>query len=323
MDRIPSAFVSYSWDSPEHRDWVTSLVNILRANGVEATLDIFETQTGTVNLNQMMIRNIKDNDFTIIIMTPNYAQKADEFQGGVGFETTLLMSCIQENPDKIVPILRSTDSKGAIPFYLNGFLYIDFSNDSNFEEKIKELLHRIYGIDLIEKTPLGRKPDLEPKRIRGAVQQSAGSFDDLIPNLMEPTDRDRNKFMRESYLQIKDGLLQLLEATKRKNANFDFECESLASKKSVFRIYINGQQKYAVKIWLGSGFGSREESINLSYGNHISESDNSMNEYISCEVTTDKALRLKMHMNMFGNRDAHTPEEVVREIWLNIRQWLS
>lgn len=80
----------------------------------------------------MMIRNIKDNDFTIIVMTPNYAMKANESQGGVGFETTLLSSCIQENPNKIIPVLRSTDRKGVIPFYLNGFYYIDFSNDANF-----------------------------------------------------------------------------------------------------------------------------------------------------------------------------------------------
>lgn len=323
MDKIPTAFISYSWDSQEHQDWVTGLVNFQRENGVEATLDVFETQTSTKNLNRMMIENIKNNDFAIIIMTPNYAQKADELQGGVGFETTMLISCIRENPNKIIPVLRSTDRKNAIPFYLKGIYYLDFSDDHSLPEKSKELLHRLYGIDLIEKAPLGNRPDLKPRSIGELIQPVAGKFDDLIPNLMLPTDRDKNQFMRESYVQIKGGLIQLLERTKQKNANFDFECENITNKKALLRAYVNGQQKYAVKIWLGSGFGSREETINLSYGNYVSESDNSMNEYISCEVTEDKILRLKMNMNMFGNRDVHTPEEVAREIWSNIRQWLD
>lgn len=323
MDRIPTAFISYSWDSQEHQDWVAGLANSLRKNGVEATLDVFETQTGTVNLNQMMIKNIKDNDFTIIIMTPNYAQKADEFQGGVGFETTLLSSCIQENPNKIIPVLRSKDRKSAIPFYLIGYYYIDFSDDANFDEKVKELLHKLRGVDLIEKAPLGSQPDLKPRSIGEIIAPKTDDFDDLIPNLIEPTDMDKNKFMKESFVQIRDGLLQILNRTKQQNVNFDFDCENLTSKKALLRAYVNGQQKYAVKIWLGNGFGAREETINLSYGNHVSESDNSMNEYISCEVAKDKSLLLKMNMNMFGNRDANTSEAVVREIWSNIVQWIK
>ncbi|MEN6460829.1 MAG: toll/interleukin-1 receptor domain-containing protein [Syntrophomonas sp.] len=323
MEKIPTAFISYSWDSQEHQVWVTSLVNILRENVVEATLDVFETQTGTVNLNQMMIRNIKDNDFTIIIMTPKYAQKADEFQGGVGFETSLLISCIQENPNKIIPVLRSKDRKSAIPFYLNGYHYIDFSDDANFDEKVRELLHRLHGVDLIEKAPLGSKPDLKPKSIGELIAPKTDDFDDLIPNLIEHTDMDKNRFMKESFVQIRDGLLQIMDRTKQQNTNFDFDFENLTSKKALLRGYVNGQQKYAVKLWLGSGFGSREETINLSYGNHVSESDNSMNEFISCEVAKDKSLLLKMNMNMFGNRAANTSYEIVREIWSEITHWLN
>ncbi|MHB1421331.1 MAG: toll/interleukin-1 receptor domain-containing protein, partial [Bacillota bacterium] len=125
MDKNSTAFISYSWDSEEHKDWVTSLVNLLRNNGVDATFDVFETQKGTVNLNAMMLKNIKDNDYTIIVLTQNYAKKADAFQGGVGFETNMLISYIQENLQKIIPIMRCKGDKAkAAPFYLSGVHYI-------------------------------------------------------------------------------------------------------------------------------------------------------------------------------------------------------
>ncbi|NHA32769.1 hypothetical protein AXF43_25260 [Bacillus paranthracis] len=58
-----SVFISYSWDSPEHQQWVMDLVDLLRENGVDASFDMLETQSQTVNLNAMMVSNVRDNDY--------------------------------------------------------------------------------------------------------------------------------------------------------------------------------------------------------------------------------------------------------------------
>jgi len=238
MDKNTTTFISYSWDSEEHKDWVTSLVNLLRNNGVDAIFDIFETQKGTVNLNAMMLKNIKDNDYTIIVLTQNYAEKADAFQGGVGFETNLLIPYIQENLQRIIPIMRCKGDKAkAIPFYLSGLYYIDFSEPHDFEEKFNELLHKIYGVDLVAKSLLGKRPDLKPKIIGGVTQMVEEGFDDLIPNFRKITDIDKNKFIKDSFVQIRDGFLQLLESTKERNSNFDFGYENVTSRKAIYRVY--------------------------------------------------------------------------------------
>ncbi len=324
MNKVPSAFVSYSWDSKEHQEWVLGLVNLLRENGVDATADAFETQKGTVNLYNMMIDKIRSTDFTVIVLTPEYAAKADEFQGGVGFETALLVPFIQENLQKIIPIMKYTGGKdNAIPFYLKGVHYIDFSNKSEFDEKFNELLHRIHRIDLIEKSPLGEKPNLIPKKIGTANKPAFNHFDGLIPDFREITDIDKNRFMRDSFIQIRDGLLNLLEQTKIKNSNFEYDFENVNSRKAICKIYINGRQQYGFKIWLGNGFYSKTDTINLAYGSHISDSDNSTNEIITCNAIKDKSLILEMTMNMYGNNEANTPEAILREIWTNIMQWLN
>jgi hypothetical protein len=302
MKKVPSAFVSYSWDSKEHQDWVLGLVNLLRKSGVDATADVFETQKGTVNLYNMMIDKIRSSDFTVIVLTPEYAAKADEFQGGVGFETTLLVPFIQENMQKIIPIMKwCTGGKdNAIPFYLKGVHYIDFSNEVEFDERFQALLHRIHKVDLIEKSPLGHKPNLIPKKIGISKKPIFNDFNELIPDFREITDIDKNRFMRDSFIQIRDGLLNLLEQAKKKNANFEYDFENVTSRKAICKIYINGRHQYGFKIWLGNGFYSKTDTIDLAYGRHISDSDNSMNEIITCNVTKDKSLILEMTMNMYG-----------------------
>lgn len=324
MEKDPTAFVSYSWDSREHKNWVLSLVSKLYENGVETSIDVFETQTGTVNLNNMMIKNIKDKDYTIIVLTEEYARKADNFQGGVGFETNMLIPFIMDNLQKIIPIVRTKGDKSkVIPFYLKGVHYIDFSDDGQFEEAFNELLYKIYKVDLIEKPKLGSRPELKPKKIESITSKSSLSIEDknLIPNFIGVTDIDKNKFMKESYSDILDGLHNLLEETKKSNGNFDFEYDNITSKKTIIKMYLNGTQKYAVKIWIGNGLGARQETINLSYGNFISESDNSMNEIITCEVEENK-LGLKMTMNLFGNREIKDSKSVTLEVWKNIVNYI-
>ncbi|MHB1421070.1 MAG: toll/interleukin-1 receptor domain-containing protein [Bacillota bacterium] len=323
MEKIPTAFISYSWDSTEHKEWVINLANLLRDNGIDATADVFETQKGTTNLYTMMVKNIKDNDYVIIVLTPNYADKANALQGGVGFETAMLIPLVQENLHKIIPIVRCNgNTSRAIPFYLKGVHYIDFSHPVNFGEKLDELLHKIYKVDLLEKSPLGKRPDLKPRKTVRTERVIMEGFDDLVPDFREVTDADKNKFMKSSFLQIRDGLIQILESTREKNSNFDFDYENITSRKTIYNMYIKGSQKYAIKVWLGNGFGASTETINLAYGNHISDRDNSMNEIIGCEVDKDKTLKLRMTLNMFGDQEAGTPSEVLKQIWKNVIPWL-
>jgi hypothetical protein len=144
-----SAFISYGWDSEEHKQLVMDFANLLRRNGVNATIDRFITQSNTTNLNAMMIKNMRNNDFIIVVLTEKFAEKADNFQGGVGFETLLSLPILQENPDKLIFVLRhKSNFRNAFPFHLQGYYAINFSDDRNFDESFEELLHRIQDVPL-------------------------------------------------------------------------------------------------------------------------------------------------------------------------------
>ncbi|MDP4105264.1 MAG: TIR domain-containing protein [Bacillota bacterium] len=156
-------FISYSWDSTDHQEWVLYLANQLRKKGLIAEIDVFETQTKSTNLNKMMVEKVRDSDYIVIVLTENYARKATSFEGGVGFESQLILPFLKEYPNKLVPIIRHKGNFEAVfPFQLKGHLAIDFSDNNQFEEKLEELVYRLYEKPRYYVEPVGEIPILEP-----------------------------------------------------------------------------------------------------------------------------------------------------------------
>jgi len=113
-----NVFISYSWDNRNHEDWVLGLAADLRRAGINANLDKTITQSGTVNLDKMMIDGMRNNDKVVLILTEQYAEKADENIGGVGFETLLSIPILKSNPDKLILVSRHTAFvKLVVAFY--------------------------------------------------------------------------------------------------------------------------------------------------------------------------------------------------------------
>lgn len=321
---IPNVLLSYSWDNDYHKAWVVNLMNRLRDEGINAEIDRTITQQGTINLNRMMVEKIRDNDFVVVVLTENYKDRAEKYQGGVGLETSLLQNEIQTNPQKIIPIKRSAaDDEFVIPYYLKGLNYTDFSIDDKFEESLLELLHRIKKVDLIEVNPIGVGRKLKPQKVEytnDTIQNSGlnDSLKDLIPDLTGISDLDKKKFIIGAFNRIKEMLIELCEETKFKNRNFDYELDELSKDEFKISFYLNGMNKRNVRVWYGSMFGSRENSIFISYDNYTN-SRNSFNDMINCEVEGNK-LNLKTMMN-FSDTESGV-DGVVKCIWKNICLYL-
>lgn len=330
MNNNPKVFISYSWDDEEHMGWVMKFCATLREHGIDAKLDVFESQNGTIDLNHMMVKNIRDNDYTIIIMTEKYAKKADELSRGVGKETRMLYNYVLENTQKVIPVKRGNSNR-CTPFYLEGLEYINFSDDNNISNSFKELLHKILGINKYVVPELGQIPDLQPQKVNSFnidLEDRSDKFDidnELIPDfnkIIEPTDFDKNKFIKESYVEIKAKLLQALKLTKDKNYGFNYELDEVTSHKCLIKVYLNGQSKYAVKMWIGSGVAGREQSICLSYGVYVSDNDTSMNEIIGCKIDENNELFLGMTIS-YNRNEYMTANDVFIDIWNRILDYIK
>src|SRR2546422_900524 len=72
--RPPTAFISYSHDSPEHADRVLALSDHLRADGIDCILDQYE-DAPPEGFPRWIDRQIRAADFVVMICTPTYYRR--------------------------------------------------------------------------------------------------------------------------------------------------------------------------------------------------------------------------------------------------------
>jgi hypothetical protein len=159
----PKAFISYSWDD-EHKDWVKQLATRLRADGVDVTLDHWHSAPGD-QIPAFMERAVRENDYVIVVCTPQFRVKSDGRGGGVGYEGDIMTAYVFTDGEKrkFIPVLRRGSWSEAAPTWLLGRAKIDLSRDSNYESEYEELLRTLHGAR--EKAPpIGNRPNFGNKK---------------------------------------------------------------------------------------------------------------------------------------------------------------
>ncbi len=142
MSENPKVFLSYSQDTAEHMQWVSDLGTKLRQNGVHTTFaqwNLIHNQDPT----QFMESAVRDSDRVLVICTDSYVRKANDGEGGVGYEPTIVTRRIVENfgYNKFIPVIRQTLWEDKTPEFLKERVYIDFTDDNQFNAKFEELLY--------------------------------------------------------------------------------------------------------------------------------------------------------------------------------------
>lgn len=159
VEAPPKVFISYSHDSKTHSDWVLTLATRLVKNGVDIVLDQWDITLGS-DLPRFMETHITSAKRVLVICTERYVTKADTGEGGVGYEKMILTSQLVKriSGDSIIPVVRENDLTNKVPIFLRSRVYIDFSDDSDFETKYAELLRELHGVKVKPRPPLGPNP---------------------------------------------------------------------------------------------------------------------------------------------------------------------
>jgi hypothetical protein len=172
----PRVFISYSHDSAEHKEWVLDFATTLRNRGVDAILDQWDLQPGD-DLPHFMETQLEGADYVLMICTEKYVEKANKGEGGVGYEKMIMTSTLLSKIDssKVIPIIRQSGSDNR-PTFLKSKIYINFSNDSELEYSLDDLLRVLLNAPLYEKPEIGKSPftPLEgsrPDRTADAVKE--------------------------------------------------------------------------------------------------------------------------------------------------------
>jgi hypothetical protein len=147
-------FISYSWDSPEHQKWVLSLADLINSNGGNAIVDRTHLKYGG-HIKTFMLKSILDVDIVLLILTPNYKQKADSLEGGAGYEYNIindeLFKVITTN-EKFIPIIREGSLETSVTNFLRGFNCLNLRQGDQYDQNLEDLIKQILNTE-IKKSP--------------------------------------------------------------------------------------------------------------------------------------------------------------------------
>lgn len=189
-EAIPRAFISYSWDSPEHKQWVTQFASRLSKHGVSVILDRWHLRRGG-DRTHFMETSIADSDFVILVCTPEYAARANERKGGVGYEAMIITGELADKIDsqKFIPVLRTGEFESAFPVWIKSRLGVDLRGNPYREDEYEDLVRTLHG-EPVEPPPIGNKPAWRelPTTVSQSNKANAGTeeaLDKLIALMQE------------------------------------------------------------------------------------------------------------------------------------------
>ncbi len=171
----PEVFVSYSHDSPEHRERVLGLTQRLRTDGIDAWVDRFEPWPEQ-GWPRWMEERIGSADFILLVCTAQYFRRLtgkDETGNGVIWEARQIYNELYErkDPGRYIPVLFDVGSSELIPRPLRGHTFFDVSDDEGYSN----LVRRIREEPEVVPEPLGSPVPLELDAVPSSLKISSES----------------------------------------------------------------------------------------------------------------------------------------------------
>lgn len=156
----PKVFISYSWSSPEHQEWVLDLARSLHDDNVDVIIDKWDLREGQSVIDFMESMVVDPSiDKIIMVIDSQYQIKADSRNGGVGTESTILSNVMydKKSTSNIVAVIAETGARP--PVFYSGRVFIDLSSEEKYAENYENLTRWIYGKFKHERPKtLGRTP---------------------------------------------------------------------------------------------------------------------------------------------------------------------
>lgn len=241
----PKVFLSYSWTNDTHVAWVEALATRLQSGGVHVIFDLWDLKRGhdKYAFMEKMVTN-PDVKKVLAICDAKYASKADGREGGVGTESQIISPQVyaKTEQERFIPIVRERDEHGeaCLPTFFKQTIYLDFSDDDQFENMLDELLRDIFDAPAKKRPPLGKAPahlftekSVYVKtagafqRLRSAVENQRpffhACFDDYLDLFIESMEDFRIRATNENQSTFDDMVVESIEQMRPYRDNF-VEC---------------------------------------------------------------------------------------------------
>ena len=159
----PKVFISYSWTSPEHEEFVMGLAAALYSHRVEAIVDKWDLKPGQDKFAFMESMVVDPKILKVLVICDSrYQEKADARAGGVGTESQIISQELYSKvkQTKFIPVVCEYDADGnpCLPVFLKGRIFVDISTDEKYGVGLDQILRIIYEQPFHQKPQLGSAP---------------------------------------------------------------------------------------------------------------------------------------------------------------------
>lgn len=157
-----NVFISYAWEGDEHQEWVRKLAHEINQAGGNSIFDQHLKYGSSLRL--FMDMNIKAADVVLMIMTPQYKEKAEVYKGGVGYEYNIITKDLFKNihkNEKYIGVLRTGDHATSVPEFLDDFKYVDLRDGTGYQNNISKLFDQILDVRLKHPESRSKTKDME------------------------------------------------------------------------------------------------------------------------------------------------------------------
>lgn len=241
----PVVFISYSWDSDEHKQWVRRLSDSLRTKyGVYTLLDQYN-RSG-FDLIQFMTKGLSVADRVLIIGTPTYKQKSDRYEsgGGVKYEDQLVTIELYKKlgTSKFIPVLREGKFDTAFNSLMETRTGHDMRDDANFGENLRTLAADLWNDPLNAAPALGPKPTFLHNSFdnQTSVEQEDVSKEEFVKEIKRLLSMPNGEI---AYTELVEGEAKKAYKIILEHAHYDFSVTP-----ATFEQYMNWHKEAVDKL---------------------------------------------------------------------------
>jgi len=175
----PKVFMSYSHDSPYHKERVLQLSDRLREEGMDCELDRYQASPPE-GWPRWMKQQIAKADFVLVVCTAVYHRRFEGEEGagkgkGVKWEGAILTEALyfaEADNRRFVPVVFSADDSSYIPTVLRSVTYYDVSTEEGYEGLYRHLTRQppVVKPNLGQITVMPPRP--APERLRASPKDA-------------------------------------------------------------------------------------------------------------------------------------------------------